>query len=98
MATTGSGAGEAGTGDVRGVLDVADFRRRVHARYAQVRAAATPAQGHTVWATGHERLLRSHPSSPLLPEHRDGARVPVAPYDPAWRFEAPLLPAPAERI
>ena len=80
-------------------LDTADFRRRVHARYAQVRSAPSAGRGHERWAAEHDRLLREHPATPLLPEHRAaGARVPVAPYDPAWRFEVPLLDAPAERI
>lgn len=87
-----------GTTNARTALEVADFRRQVHARYAQVRAAGSLEQGHAVWAAGHEELLREHPASPLLPEHRTGARVPVASYDPAWRFEVPVRSAPPERI
>ena len=80
-------------------LDTADYRRQVHARYAAVRSAATPREGHAVWAAGHEALLRDHPASPVRPEHRGpGTKVPVAAYDPTWRFEVPVLPAPHERI
>ena len=78
-------------------LDTADYRRQVQARYAAVRAAASPQEGHAVWADGHERLLREHRASPLLPGHR-GTRVPVAGYDPTWRFEVPVLEAEPERI
>jgi len=101
METTDETATTDGTAttDAATALQVADFRRRVHARYAAVRAAASPQEGHAVWAAGHEELLRGHPVSPLLPQHRGaGVRVRVAPYDPAWRFEVPVLAAAPERI
>jgi uncharacterized protein len=78
-------------------LDVVDWRRRTFALYAEVRAAADPAQGHARWVRGRDELFASHPASPLLPEDRDrftGLQVP--PYDPAWRFEVALAPADPE--
>ena len=69
-------------------LTLLDWRRRVHALYAQVRAATDPAQAHEHWRTGRDQLFAGHPDSPLLPEARSGfAGLPVAAYDPAWRFE-----------
>ncbi|SDG43252.1 DUF1684 domain-containing protein [Microbacterium sp. 77mftsu3.1] len=77
----------------RTALDVVDWRRRVFALYADVRAAPHPEAGHELWQHGRNELLAHHPATPILPEHRaDFDSVPVAPYDPAWRFELPLLP------
>jgi len=78
----------------RTALDVVDWRRRVFALYAQVRAASHPEAGHELWQRGRNELLAHHPATPILPEDRPGFRgVPIAPYDPAWRFEVPLQPA-----
>jgi len=81
----------------RTAIQVADWRRRVFALYADVRAAEDPAAGHELWRRGRDDLLRRHPASPILPADREGfTGVPVAPYDPAWRFELPVLAADAE--
>lgn len=78
--------------------DVLDWRRRVFALYARVRAASDPALGHHLWRCGRDRLFAEHPASPLLPEHRAAfAGLRVAPYDPAWRFELEVRPASATR-
>ncbi|WP_129337780.1 DUF1684 domain-containing protein [Cellulomonas endophytica] len=85
---------------VRPVLDVVDWRRRVAALYAEVRARAAtdPAAAHAAWVAGRDALFATHPASPLLPEHRTGfTGLPVAPYDPAFRFVVPVDPAPSER-
>ena len=80
-------------------LDVADWRRQVFALYAAVRASNDLYAAHDLWRRGRDRLLASHPSTPLLPEDRaDFTGLPVRPYDPDWRFEAPLLPASPERL
>lgn len=79
-------------------FDVLDWRRRVFALYADVRAEADPAAGHERWRRGRDELFAEHPASPLLPEDRqgfDGLRV--AAYDPAWRFEVEVRPAEATR-
>ena len=68
--------------------EVADWRRHVHALYREVRAEADPAAAHAHWVTVREELLRSHPASPVDAPTR---RVAVhAPYDPAFRFVAPV--------
>jgi hypothetical protein len=79
-------------------LAVLDWRRRVAALYAAVRAEPDRAGAHAVWANERSELMATHPASPLLPEHRAGTRVQVAPYDPAARFVAPLEPAGPQRL
>jgi uncharacterized protein len=77
-------------------LDVLDWRRRVFALYAAVRAESEPASGHDLWRRGRDELFAEHPASPLLPEDRAGfSGLTVAAYDPAWRFELELRPADA---
>jgi uncharacterized protein len=66
-----------------------DWRRRVAALYAQVRAADDARTGHQIWQDGRNRLLRDHPESPIPSDRRAGFDgVPVASYDPAMRFVA----------
>lgn len=72
-------------------LTLLDWRRQVHDLYADVRAAASrgdPAEGHRLWRAGRDRLFAAHPDSPLPPAERTAfSGLPVAPYDPALRFE-----------
>jgi uncharacterized protein (DUF1684 family) len=75
------------------VLELADYRRRVSALYAAVRAADDPAAGHALWRSARDELFGKHPQSPLpaadpLREHG----LPYWPYDPALRWTLPLLP------
>jgi uncharacterized protein len=60
-------------------LSLLDWRRRVFALYAAVRAA------------GRDDLFANHPQSPLSAQRRATfTGIPVAAYDPAWRFELPV--------
>ena len=69
-------------------LTLLDWRRRVFALYAEVRATADPAAAHRRWCSGRDELFAGHPDSPLLPADRAAfSGLPVAEYDPAWRFE-----------
>jgi len=79
-------------------LDVLDWRRRIGALYAAVRAAPSPEAGHALWRAGRDELFATHPASPLLPADRAGfTGLLVAPYDPALRFVAEVRDAPAQR-
>ena len=72
-------------------LTLLDWRRQVARLYADVRAAPTPADGHDLWRAGRDRLLAEHPDSPLEPADRTHfTGLPVAPYDPALRFDVEL--------
>ncbi|MFI2753722.1 DUF1684 domain-containing protein [Cellulomonas sp. P22] len=91
--------------DARGpaadVLAVNDWRRRVNEMYADVRRTATddPAAAHTLWRERRDELFAEHPASPLLPEARGAFRgLPVAPYDPAYRFEVRVRQASTQRL
>jgi uncharacterized protein len=74
-------------------LELASWRRSVGELYAAVRAEDDPQCGHALWRRRRDELFRSHPQSPLLPGDRlRTTGLPYWPYDPALRFELPLLP------
>ncbi len=68
-----------------------DWRRRVAAIYAAVRASPDPAVAHRFWQDARNELLAMHPQSPVPAADRARFRgVPVAPYEPGMRFTVPL--------
>ena len=78
----------------RTAAEVVDWRRRVFALYDAVRQTASPEEAHELWRIERDDLMARHPATPLLPEDRlmfEG--LPVASYDPQWRFELPILDA-----
>ena len=80
-------------------LDVADWRRRGFALYAEVRGSRDLSAAHDLWRRTRDELFAEHPSSPLLPEDRaDFTGLPTRPYEPGWRFELPLLAAPDAQL
>lgn len=81
---------------LQSAVEVADWRRRVWALYAEVRRLAVddPAAAHTAWRAGRDDLFAHHPASPLTPAGRVGfTGLPVADYDPAWRLELTVTTA-----
>ena len=66
-------------------LALLDWRRRVFALYAEVRASTDPRAAHERWCEVRGELLHRHPASPRL-----GTRAVVAPYDERFRFVAEL--------
>jgi uncharacterized protein (DUF1684 family) len=79
--------------------DIVDWRRRVFALYAEVRAEPDAAAAHQHWRQVRDGLFATHPASPL--QGRAGESftgLPVADYDPAWRFEVEVSGAPESRI
>jgi len=73
-------------------LEVASWRREVHALYAAVRAEPDPAAAHALWVAGRTELFDHHPASPRRP----GQQLRHAAYDPAFRFTVPIEPADLE--
>jgi uncharacterized protein (DUF1684 family) len=94
----GAGRAEAVAGPVSqtaGVDDhgvtLLDWRRRIQALYAAIRAAPDAAEAHTQWRAVRDDLFARHPQSPIAAERRAAfIGVPVATYDPRWRFEIEL--------
>ena len=80
-------------------FEVADWRRRVFALYAEVRASADVELAHELWRRGRDELFAQHPSTPLLPADRAGfTGLPIEPYDPAWRFTVEVQEAEPKRM
>lgn len=80
-------------------LATADWRRRVFALYEAVRGIGDPREAHALWRRERDALMAGHRASPILERDRAGFDgLPVAPYDPAWRFELPVLEAEPARF
>jgi uncharacterized protein len=80
-------------------FDIVDWRRRVFALYGAVRETADGAAAHDLWRRTRDELFATHPASPLLDDVRQlFTGLPVAPYDPDWRFEVQLREADPARI
>jgi uncharacterized protein len=61
--------------------------------YARVREQADPAAAHERWRDGRDRMMRSHPQSPLPATDPMRARgVPYWPYEPALRWTVRVEP------
>lgn len=71
-------------------IEIADWRRHVHGIYAEVRRLSNIdlLVAHSHWIRSRNALFARHPATPLLPDDREAFEsLPIAPYDPAWRFE-----------
>ena len=86
------------SGGTTSTLTLLEWRRRTTRMYAELRGDPDPAAGHDIWRAGRDALFRDHPDSPLSAEKRATfAGLPVAAYDPTFRFECPIDQAPPER-
>ena len=75
---------------VADTLALLDWKRRVFALYAAVRALE-PAAGCELWRETRDELFRSHPQSPLAADRRAGFDgLEYWPYDPQARVLAEL--------
>jgi uncharacterized protein (DUF1684 family) len=66
-------------------LPVLDWRRRVTAIYADVRAATSAGAGHALWVERRTALNATHPASAAR-----GTTLRHAAYDARWRAELPV--------
>src|SRR5258705_12253846 len=75
---------------------LADWRRRIAALYAEVRAmaASDPAIALAHWRAVREQLYREHPQSPVPPGSRATFQARHFEHDPGLRFQVTLEPAP----
>ena len=79
--------------DDGGRLALWDWRRRVAALYADVRAARDPKIAWWRWRETRDQLLRDHPQSPLEPAQRASFRgLRYGDYDARFRFVVALQP------
>jgi uncharacterized protein (DUF1684 family) len=79
-------------------LELLDFKRRVHALYARVRAEPDPARAFDLWVAERDDLFAHHPQSALPPERRAGfAGLSYFPHDPRGRVRADVVPAERRR-
>lgn len=73
-------------------LALADWRRQTAEIYAGARGSANPSDGHAIWRGGRDSLFAEHSQSPLgLDDALRTEGLPYWPYDPRWRFTAPLV-------
>ena len=74
-------------------LELAGWRRSIAALYAEVRRIATADAAAAIehWRDVRERLYREHPQSPVPAQRRSSFRARHFPYDPALRFELPVV-------
>jgi uncharacterized protein len=85
-----------GDGSTTDRLWLTDWRRRVAALYADVRAMAATDPGAALahWRAVRERLYREHPQSPVPVDARNGFEAHHFDHDPRLRFDVRLEPAP----
>jgi uncharacterized protein (DUF1684 family) len=87
--------------DGQELLDLLDWKRRVFAMYADVRAAAGRRDVEAAWGrwrAGRDELFAAHPQSPIPLGERSAFRgLPFYGYDPAARVLAEVVPAEPER-
>jgi uncharacterized protein (DUF1684 family) len=80
-------------------LELLDWKRRVFAIYAAVRAEASPERAAARWRAARDELFAEHPQSPLAPARRADFRgLPYFPFDPAARVIATVVPAQRRRL
>ena len=76
-----------------------DWRRRVAALYAALRAEPEPEIAWTGWRAGRDALYRDHPQSPFEPQVRAGFEaLPFFAYDPVLRFAVEIEPVEAPEV
>jgi uncharacterized protein (DUF1684 family) len=79
--------------DDSGRLALWDWRRRVLALYAEIRAERDPKTAWWRWRETRDPLFRDHPQSPLEPAQRIVFRgLAYGDYDPRLRFAVELKP------
>jgi uncharacterized protein (DUF1684 family) len=79
-------------------LTLMDWKRRVFALYADVRAARDSEAAWQQWRETRDDLFRNHPQSPLpVSERAAFPGLPYFDYDPALRVLAAVEPGDGER-
>jgi uncharacterized protein (DUF1684 family) len=88
-----------GRRSTRQTLQLFDWRRRVTALYAEVRAAADPRAAWDRWRQVRHELLSAHPQSPIPEEGRPSfTGADYFDYDPRFRAMADVREAEPEHF
>lgn len=72
------------------LLDLWDYRRRVHEMYREVRVGGTGAEVRERWIEARDRLFATHPQSPIEEPNTFEGLWYFA-YDPTWRTIGTLI-------
>lgn len=81
------------------LLDLADYRRRVHDLYSAARIGGPGEDTWRRWRSGRDELFATHPQSAFAEEDRVGFEgLPFFDYEPAWRIEAEVDLTPADEL
>ncbi len=76
-------------------LDLLDYRRRVTALYAEIRANPDPLAAWGHWRRIRDSLFRDHPQSALsVSERADFSGLSYFAYDPTWRLTVDIEALP----
>lgn len=80
-------------------LTLMDWKRRVFALYAEVRAAGGGEAAWRRWRAARDELFHEHPQSPLPPSERAAfGGLAYFDHDPALRVLAAVEPADGDRL
>ena len=80
-----------------GELQLLDWKRRVFALYAEVRADPDPEHAWKRWRAERDALFRTHPQSPVpVGEQGRYPGISYFDYDPAFRVLGEVLPGDGE--
>ena len=83
--------------DLPTVVDLLDWKRRVFAMYAEVRASEDPHAAWKTWRKSKEELFRTHPQSPLSEGKRSTFEgLNLFDYDERYRVLAEAEPTEPE--
>jgi uncharacterized protein (DUF1684 family) len=81
--------------DLGDAIDLLDWKRRVFALYAEIRAASEPEQAWERWRATRDELFARHPQTPLTDADRATfTGLAYFDYDPALRVVARVEAAP----
>jgi uncharacterized protein len=82
--------------ELDGAIDLLDWKRRVFALYAEIRAEPDAKRAWERWRTTRDELFATHPQTPLAgPDRATFRGLAYFDYDPALRVTATLDAAPA---
>ena len=78
-------------------LELLDWKRRIFGLYADIRDEPDPEHAWALWRRTRDEMFRTHPQSPLPTENRESFEgLPYFDYDPAYRVQTELEPAPEQ--